>query len=110
MPDQTRILPLLDSGCGCGPTRNHGDHHGSQVSLNSTASQSYRLVGLTCGQCVASVTKEIEGIPGITAVEIDLIPGGESRLTLSSDHRPAREQIAVAVTEAGYQLVDEDTA
>jgi len=110
MSDQTRLLPLLDSGCGCGPTHNHGDQHGTQTSDSSTGSQSYRLVGLTCGHCVASVTEEVEGIPGVTTVAIDLVPGGESGLTISSDHQLSREQIAVAVTEAGYQLVEEGTA
>jgi len=110
MSDQTLLLPLLDSGCGCGPTHRLGPRDETQAATGSTGSRSCRLVGLTCGHCVASVTEEVQDIRGVTAVAIDLVPGGESRLTISGDREVSREEIAAAVSEAGYRLVEEATA
>ncbi|MEU2034215.1 heavy-metal-associated domain-containing protein [Nocardia amamiensis] len=61
------------------------------------------VTGMTCGHCVASVNREINGIPGVTGVDIDLSSG---RVTIASDGPVERGVIAAAVDEAGYELAD----
>lgn len=57
----------------------------------------YVVTGMTCGHCVAAVTKEIEGIPGVEQVEVSL----DSALAVVTG--PATEtDVMAAVTEAGY--------
>ena len=35
----------------------------------------YTVTGMTCGHCVASVTEEVQEIPGVTDVQVDLAAG-----------------------------------
>ncbi len=62
----------------------------------------YTVTGMTCGHCVASVTEEITGIDGVTAVEVVLESG---TVTVSSSTPLERSTVEAAVTEAGYALV-----
>jgi copper chaperone len=70
----------------------------------STYSQSYPVVGMTCGHCVASVTEEVGEIPGVARVEVDLVAGGTSTVTVTSEHPLSDDAVEAAVSEAGYQL------
>ena len=60
----------------------------------------YSVEGMTCGHCVASVTEEVGGVPGVTGVEVDLESG---RVSVSG---AGFEDAAIgtAVREAGYRL------
>lgn len=42
----------------------------------------YTVVGMTCSHCVASVTEEVQEVPGLASVDVDLETG---RLTVTSD-------------------------
>jgi copper chaperone len=58
--------------------------------------------GMTCGGCVASVTRVLKAQPGVTAVEVSLDPG---QATVTFD--PARvdaEKLAQAIEAAGYDV------
>lgn len=65
----------------------------------------YQVSGMTCGHCVSAVTEEISAIPGVTDVSIELVPGGQSAVTVSSTAPVAEELVAAAVEEAGYLLI-----
>jgi len=62
----------------------------------------YTVKGMTCGHCAASVTEEVGEIAGVRTVDVDLASG---KVTVASDEPIPAERIAVAVTEAGYELV-----
>ena len=61
----------------------------------------FAVVGMTCGHCVAAVTEEVGAIAGVTDVRVDLASGA---LEVTSDAPLARQAVAEAVEEAGYQL------
>ncbi|TCN39352.1 copper chaperone CopZ [Kribbella orskensis] len=63
--------------------------------------QTFRVLGMTCVHCVDFVSAELERLPGITSVEVDL-PAGS--VTLTSTHHLTATQIRSAVEEAGYDL------
>jgi copper chaperone len=65
----------------------------------------YTVSGMTCGHCVAAVTEEVGALPGVTAVTVDLVAGGSSKVHVVSDSEPDLSAVAEAVDEAGYQLV-----
>ncbi len=69
-----------------------------------TTVATYPVSGMTCAHCVAAVGQELQAIPGVTAVEVDLRPGGHSQVTVTSDHALADTMVAAAVDEAGYEL------
>ena len=64
----------------------------------------YPVTGMTCGHCVTSVTEEVSALPGVPGVDIDLVPGGTSQVTVTSQEPLDRTAVAAAVDEAGYQL------
>ena len=65
----------------------------------------YLVSGMTCGHCVSSVSEEIGKLKGVSGVEIDLVTGGESRVTVTSTANLPDAAVAAAVDEAGYDLV-----
>ncbi len=68
-----------------------------------SVTQKFTVSGMTCGHCVQSVTEEISSIAGVTHVTVSLEKG---ELTFDSDHEISRDEVAAAVTEAGYTLAE----
>jgi len=60
---------------------------------------------MTCGHCVNAVTEEVNEIDGVISVTIDLVEGGDSPVTITSDSELDIESVREAVVEAGYELV-----
>ena len=66
-----------------------------------STTQTYTVTGMTCGHCVASVTEEIQEIPGVENVDVVLETGS---LTVTSAGPVDDAAVKTAVEEAGYQL------
>lgn len=69
------------------------------------ASEELLVTGMTCGHCVASVKEEVGALAGVTAVEVVLKKGGESRVTVTTNGPIDRDALSAAIDEAGYHLV-----
>jgi len=68
-------------------------------------SATYEITGLTCEHCVHAVASELKILDGVGDVTVDLVPGGTSAVTVTSDAPLARQAVADALDEAGdYQL------
>ena len=63
--------------------------------------ESFNVVGMTCGHCVAAVTSEVSKIDGVTKVDVDLDSGA---VTVESDGPVGAEAFAAAIDEAGYTV------
>ncbi|HJB10219.1 MAG TPA: heavy-metal-associated domain-containing protein [Candidatus Brachybacterium merdavium] len=64
------------------------------------------LTGLTCDHCVNAVTEEVSEIEGVTGVEVELVAGGTSTLSVTADGEVPADALAAAIDEAGdYRLV-----
>jgi copper chaperone len=67
--------------------------------------QTFPVTGMTCGHCVSAVTSEIQDIPGVTDVGVELVAGGTSTVTVTSDAPVSEADVAAALDEAGdYHL------
>ena len=67
--------------------------------------QTFPVTGMTCGHCVSAVSSELQEIPGVTDVTIDLAAGGTSTVTVTSDTPVSETEVATALDEAGdYHL------
>ena len=66
-----------------------------------SATSTYSVTGMTCGHCVASVTEEVEQIPGVEHVQVELESGA---VTVTSEAPLDESAVAAAVDEAGYAL------
>lgn len=63
-----------------------------------------QVTGMTCGHCVSSVTSELTEIDGVTAVDVDLVPGEVSTVNITSDAPLDDAAVSAAVDEAGYAV------
>jgi copper chaperone len=64
----------------------------------------YAVTGMTCSHCVAAVTEEVSRLDGVSAVDVHLNAGGDSRVTVTSAAPLAVDAVRDAVDEAGYTL------
>ncbi len=69
--------------------------------------QNLLIDGMTCSHCVNSVTTAVSALPGVTSVDIELVPHGRSTLTVSGDEELSDQALADAVVGAGYTPVSE---
>ena len=72
--------------------------------MSTTTQTEITVVGMTCGHCSAAVSEELSALPGVVAVAVDLHPGEDSPVTLTSEAPLDPTVVADAVTEAGYSL------
>jgi copper chaperone CopZ len=62
--------------------------------------------GMTCGHCVNAVTEELTALDGVRSVDVELVAGGTSTVTVTSATPLDDGAVVAAVDEAGYALVD----
>lgn len=62
------------------------------------------VTGMTCGHCVSAVTDELAAIDGVREVDVDLVAGGDSPVTITSDGPLDALAVEAAVDEAGYAV------
>jgi copper chaperone len=72
------------------------------------STETVKVTGMTCDHCVHAVSGELSALPGVTAVDVDLRPGGVSAVRVTSDAPLDREAVARAVDEAGYEVAPGD--
>ncbi|TDC99919.1 copper chaperone [Nonomuraea deserti] len=61
----------------------------------------YTVIGMACGHCADAVTEELERVPGVTAVRVDV---EADRVSVTSDQELDLAHVRAAVEEAGYEL------
>jgi copper chaperone len=61
----------------------------------------YRVTGMTCEHCARAVSAELRAIDGVSDVAVELVPGGASAVTVTSDAPLAAAAVAAALDEAG---------
>lgn len=65
----------------------------------------YVVTGMTCEHCVRAVSEELSALEGVSRVQVDLVPGGRSRVTVTSAAELSEHAVAAALDEAGdYRL------
>jgi copper chaperone len=65
----------------------------------------YLVTGMSCEHCVTAVTSELGSLRGVSAVTVDLVPGGSSRVTVTSESQLPDDAVTAALDEAGgYQI------
>ncbi|MDQ3579564.1 MAG: heavy-metal-associated domain-containing protein [Actinomycetota bacterium] len=59
---------------------------------------------MTCAHCVNAVTGEVQALPGVTDVQVDLATG---RLVVTATTPLDDSAVSAAVDEAGYALAND---
>ncbi|HLT28708.1 MAG TPA: heavy metal-associated domain-containing protein [Myxococcaceae bacterium] len=60
----------------------------------------FRVTGMSCGHCEGAVRREVEKLPGVTAIEVSAKQGA---LTITSADPLEEAQVLSAVEEAGFE-------
>ena len=69
------------------------------------ATQNFDVVGMTCGHCAHAVTEELQALDGVSDVQVDLVAGGTSAVTVTADRELTPAEVTAALDEAGdYSL------
>jgi copper chaperone CopZ len=72
--------------------------------MTTTTQTEITVAGMTCGHCSTAVSEELSGLPGVVAVAVDLHPGEDSPVTITSEAPLDPALVADAVAEAGYSI------
>ncbi|MFI2608885.1 heavy-metal-associated domain-containing protein [Kitasatospora sp. NPDC018619] len=91
--------PAAEASSCCGSC---GTGASAAPAAEAARSAVFRVEGMTCGHCVASVTAELKKLDGVGEVAVDLAAG---TVTVGSTGPLADSEVAAAVDEAGYELV-----
>lgn len=70
-----------------------------------SARNSYAVRGMTCEHCVRSVTAELEALDAVTGVTVDVVPQGDSVVSVTSSAEMSEDAVRSAMQRAGYELV-----
>ncbi len=65
----------------------------------------YAVSGLTCQHCVHAVEQEVRTLPGVERVDVALVAGGTSTVTVEAQAPLRDPDVRAAVDEAGYDLL-----
>lgn len=69
------------------------------------ATTTINVSGLTCNHCVNAVKDEVGAIDGVQSVNVELVEGGISPVTIESATPLAEADLSDAIDEAGYTIV-----
>jgi copper chaperone len=70
-------------------------------SHTGEVTETFQVIGMTCGHCAGAVTGELSGISGVLDVRVD-VPTGQ--VTVTSTAPLTTADVRAAIDEAGYQL------
>lgn len=59
----------------------------------------FKVSGMTCGHCVAAVTKAVQAVPAVDAVSVDLDSG-----IVTVTGQPDAHAVRNAIVEEGYEV------
>ena len=65
-----------------------------------------KSTGISCGGCVAKITKSLETVPGVASVEVNI---EEGQVTVWHDNTATPQKLAATVSDAGYQSTVQET-
>jgi copper chaperone CopZ len=71
---------------------------------DGTMIQTYGVHGLTCWRCMVSLIDEVRALPGVHGVQVDLVPFGESRLSVVPEGAVTRDQVRRSLGRGGFEL------
>ena len=102
-------LALSGGGCTCcaidaAPTHLGGERVDAVALDPARHATEFGVEGMTCGNCVRHVTEELSAVYGVDSVDVALVAGGVSTVTVRSSSPVDAAAIAAAVAEAGYEV------
>lgn len=102
------LLTLASDGCGCcAPSTPSATVSAPAVAAATDATPegptTYQVTGMTCGHCAGNVTEAVSALPQVDDVQVDLIAGGVSIVTVTGS--VPVETVHRAIEETGYTVL-----
>ena len=66
----------------------------------TTAQLTYTVPGMSCGHCRAAIASEVEQVPGVASVDVDL----DAKLVTVAGEQVDDAAVRTAIDEAGYDV------
>jgi copper chaperone len=66
-----------------------------------TGIATFQVTGMTCDHCAHAVTGELTRLAGVSAISVQIVPAGESLVTVTADRPLDRRAVSAALAEAG---------
>jgi copper chaperone len=111
---ENRELPLTNvssSGCACCAPADTENAQEPKLATeariepaSATVRAEYQVAGMTCGHCSSSVSEALTGLDGVADVQVALVPGGISTVSIAGTRVVPDAEVREAVAEAGYEL------
>lgn len=102
------LVPVFLAGCAS--TQSHHDHAGGETTAFSGTEPvggegvTLKVNGLSCPQCASNLTLSLDELPGVRGSKINLKTGDVAvEFGITS---PSEKQLADAVANSGFTLVD----
>jgi copper chaperone len=67
----------------------------------SMSAQTFAVDGLTCGHCASAVTEELSALDGVHTVQVTLVAGGTSTVSVEAERELDTPEVSAALDEAG---------
>lgn len=64
----------------------------------------YGVRGLSCHRCLVSAIDAVRALPGVQAVAMDLVPQGESLITIAPAGAVTGDEVRATLGGAGFEL------
>lgn len=61
----------------------------------------YRVPDVSCQHCVRAITSQLQKLPGVQSVNVDL---DTKLVTVAADDSVSDQEIRAAIEEAGYEI------
>ncbi|MEF3404748.1 heavy-metal-associated domain-containing protein [Agromyces sp. CCNWLW203] len=106
-PEGRTEIDVAGGGCSCCAIDTTDAAAPADATTDaSLVEATFGVAGMTCGSCVAHVTQELTAIDGVDGVDVELVNGGVSGVTVRSSAPISDAAIAAAVEEAGYRVAE----
>ena len=69
--------------------------------MANTTSLNFTVPSMSCGHCVAAITTEVQQVPGVSVVTIDL----EAKSVVVTGELLDEGTVRAAIVEAGYEAL-----
>lgn len=72
--------------------------------MAKVSAATYGVRGLSCVRCLVSAIEEVRALPGVYEVGVDLVPFGESLVTVVPATAANRDQVRASLDRVGFEV------
>lgn len=79
-----------------------GDSHAAAVATGEQANREFRIGGMTCEACAATLREQLSRVPGVARAEVSFDAKTARVFFVTPDGAPAGETVLATIQQAGY--------